>query len=159
MRRLALESRAEGRVYLTGGGSAVLLGWRMNTLDIDLKLIPEDGRLFDAIERLKESLHVNVELASPDDFIPALPGWEQRSRFIAREGKLSFHHYDFYAQALAKIERNHDLDRADVKQMFEAGLVQRDRLLGLFEAIEPQLNRYPAIDRKRFRRAVEATIQ
>jgi hypothetical protein len=159
MRALAHDSGVEGRIYVTGGASAVLLGWRTNTLDVDLKLIPEHDKLFRAIEQLKESLHINVELAAPDDFIPPLPGWQDRSPFIAREGKLSFHHYDFYAQALAKIERDHEVDRLDVKDMLSSGLVRPERLRELFEAIEPQLHRYPAINRARFRRAVEATIQ
>lgn len=39
MRGLAREATAEGRVYITGGGSAVLLGWRESTLDVDIKLL------------------------------------------------------------------------------------------------------------------------
>lgn len=159
MRALGHEWSLEGRMYLTGGACAVLLGWRTNTLDVDLKLIPDHSRLFDAIQALKEALHMNVELASPDDFIPVLPGWEERSPFITREAKLSFHHYDFYAQALAKIERDHELDRVDVRQMIESGLVRKTRLKELFEAIEPEIKRYPAINPRRFRAALEATIQ
>ena len=30
------------RVYLVGGASAVLLGWRDSTIDVDLKLVPEN---------------------------------------------------------------------------------------------------------------------
>ena len=159
MRALARGVRDEGRVYLTGGASAVLLGWRDSTLDVDLKLIPDSGELLRAIAALKESLHINIELASPDDFIPPLPGWQERSRFIAREGTLSFHHYDFYAQALAKIERGHHVDRADVQQMLASGLVERERLVALFDAIEPELYRYPAIDPPTFRRALRAALQ
>jgi hypothetical protein len=150
MRALAREAAAEGRVYLTGGATAVLQGWRDSTLDVDIKIIPEHDRVLRAIPELKEQLHINVELASPDDFIPQLPGWEDRSAFIAREGKLSFHHYDFYAQALAKIERDHDLDRQDVRAMIDNGLVQPAKLLALFEAIEPELYRYPAVNPARF---------
>jgi hypothetical protein len=95
-----------------------------------------------------------MELASPADFIPPLPGWEDRSRFIAREGTLFFHHYDFYAQCLAKIERGHRKDRTDVEMMLAQGLVERPRLLEPFEAIEPELYRYPAIDPATFRSAV-----
>ena len=53
----------------------------------------------------KGRLNINVEFASPDDFIPELPGWQERSRFIVREHSLDYFHYDFYAQCLAKIER------------------------------------------------------
>ncbi|HUR82572.1 MAG TPA: DUF6036 family nucleotidyltransferase [Thermoanaerobaculia bacterium] len=150
MRALAREARDYGRVYIAGGASAVLLGWRETTLDVDLKIIPEDDRLLRAIAALKESLNVNIEQATPEDFIPALPGWQDRSPFIAMEGKLSFHHYDFYAQALAKIERDHMIDREDVQNMIDAGLVNRTRLLELFEAIEPQLHRFLAINPRQF---------
>lgn len=150
MRALAREAVAEGRIYLTGGATAVLQGWRESTLDVDIKIIPEHDRVLRAIPEVKEVLQINVELASPDDFIPPLPGWEDRSRFIAREGKLSFHHYDFYAQALAKIERDHDIDRQDVRAMIVHGLVEPSKLLALFTAIEPDLYRYPAIHPARF---------
>src|SRR5687768_7058844 len=85
MRELAVLSRAEGRVYLTGGSTAVLLGWRPSTVDVDLKIIPDSGAVFTAIRDLKERLNINVELAAPSDFIPELPGWQERSRFIVRE--------------------------------------------------------------------------
>ncbi len=158
MSALAREANEGGRVYITGGASAVLLGWRESTLDVDLKIIPEHDRLLRAIPALKESLQINVELASPDDFIPPLPGWQDRSPFISREGKLSFHHYDFYAQALAKIERNHLIDRADVQQMIASGLVEREKLGRLFEQIEPELYRFPAINPARFAERVRVIL-
>ncbi|HVE72058.1 MAG TPA: DUF6036 family nucleotidyltransferase [Thermoanaerobaculia bacterium] len=154
MRELAHTSRGSGRVYLTGGASAVLLGWRDITLDIDIKIFPEDNRVLRAIPEVKERLHINIELASPADFIPPLPGWEERSPFIAQEGSLFFHHYDFYAQCLAKIERGHRKDRADIEMMLAQGFVDRARLQELFRVIEPELYRYPAIDPATFRNAV-----
>ena len=157
MRELAAESRATGRVYVTGGATAVLLEWRDSTVDIDIKILPEDDRVLRVIPALKERLNINVELASPADFIPTLPGWEERSRFIAREEALSFYHYDFYAQCLAKIERSHRKDLVDVRMMLANGLVERQRLMALFEAIEPELYRFPAVDAESFRRAVEST--
>jgi hypothetical protein len=156
MRVLGRDSAADGRIYITGGASALLYGWRPSTLDVDLAIVPENNAVLRAIPRLKEQLNVNVELASPSDFIPELPGWQDRSPFITREGKLSFHHYDFYAQCLSKIERAHRKDRADVEMMLAKGLVERRRLLELFEQIEPELYRYPALDPVSFRRAVDA---
>jgi hypothetical protein len=125
------------------------------TVDVDFKLDPEPRGIFAALPRLKDELDLNVELAAPDDFIPALPGWRERSRLIARYGEVDFYHYDFYAQALAKIERNHAQDRLDVEQMLARGLVDKQRLLALFAQIEPSLDRYPAIDPVAFRRRVE----
>ena len=158
MRELARLSRAAGRVYLTGGACAVLLEWRPVTIDVDLKIIPDSGTLLTAIRDLKEKLDINVEFASPDDFIPALPGWQERSRFIVREHSLDYYHYDFYAQCLSKIERGHRKDLADVQNMLTSGLVEPAKLRNLFDQIEPELLRYPAIDPTDFRRALETTL-
>ena len=72
---------------------------------------------------------MNVELASPADFVPVKPGWEDRSPFIAQEGTVTFRHYDLYAQALAKIERGHETDRADVTALTARGLVDSARTI------------------------------
>lgn len=154
MRALGERAEAECRVYFTGGATAVLEGWRTETIDADILVVPDSDRLLQAIPDLKESLRINVEIASPAHFIPDLPGWDQRSRFIERHGKVSFYHYDFYAQALAKIERGEQKDLADVREMVARGLVEPARAWELFQTIEPQLYRFPAIDPARFRRAV-----
>jgi hypothetical protein len=151
LERLGTSSHGAGVVYVVGGGSAVLYGWRPTTVDVDLKLDPEPPGVFDAIRRLKDELQINVELAAPDQFIPPVPGWRERSVFIARHGSVDFYHYDFYAQALAKIERGHERDLRDVEAMARGGLVAVPRLLELFEAIAPSLSRYPAIDPDAFR--------
>ena len=142
------------RVYFAGGATAVLIGWRESTIDIDLKLISE-ADLLKGIPEIKEQLNINLELASPDDFVPELPNWESRSQFIKRVGQVEYFHYDFYAQALAKLERGHDLDQADVKEMIERRLIKKEKLRSLFVEIEPNLYKYPAIDPSTFRRAVE----
>lgn len=155
MRALAEAAEAAARVYFTGGATAVLIGWRPSTIDVDIKLVPEQDHLFRAIPRIKETLQINVELACPADFIPVPPGWEDRSPFIAREGRLSFHHFDLYAQALAKVERSHTQDIADVQEMLRRGLVEPARAWQYFQAIEADLYRFPAVDPRSFRRAVE----
>ncbi len=155
---LGLAVRSPGRVYFTGGVCAVLLGWRETTLDVDLKTDPEPEGFFEALPILKDAVDINIELASPDDFIPALPGWRERSVFIADHGPLSFYHYDFYSQALSKIERFHSRDQSDVSQMLARELVQRDRLLELFLGIEPKLIRFPAIDAQALRQRVETIV-
>jgi Nucleotidyltransferase of unknown function (DUF6036) len=155
---LGREARTAIRVYLTGGATAVLEGWRETTVDVDLKLAPDADDVLRAIPRLKEEIGINVELAAPDQFIPELPGWRERSRFIRQVGQVSFFHYDFYAQALAKLERGHDKDLGDVAEMLRAGHVERPELLRLFETIEPLLYHFPAIDPATFRRAVEETV-
>jgi len=159
MRALGAEADAATRLYFTGGATAVLLGWRSSTIDVDIKIVPEADRLFRAIPRIKEELHINVELASPGDFIPLPPGWEARSLFIGQEGRIAFYHFDPYAQALAKVERGHRQDVDDVRELVARALVDPIRASEYFERIEPELYRYPAVDPKSFRRAVEEIFE
>jgi hypothetical protein len=77
---------------------------------------------------------------------------------IARVGQVSFHHFDLYAQALAKVERGHTQDMADVGAMLARALVEPPRALEYFRRIEPELYRNPAIDPPTFRRAVHAAF-
>ncbi len=159
MRELGRAARRPARIYLTGGATAVLSHWRDSTIDIALKLVPEDDLLLRAIPELKESLQINVELAAPSDFIPVQDGWEDRSRFIVQEGPLAFYDYDLIAQALSKIELGHAHDLEDVREMIQRGLVQPSSLRKTFAAIEPRLYRYPAVDPASFRRAVEDVLR
>lgn len=155
MARLGRAARGAGRIYLVGGATAVLVGWREATIDVDLKADPEPPGMFEAIAAIKEELDVNVELASPDQFIPELPGWRQRSPFIGRCGEVEFFHYDPYAQALAKLQRGHGRDHLDLAALLQRGWIDKTRLRALFAAIEPHLIRYPALDAPSFRRAVD----
>jgi hypothetical protein len=149
-------AREPGRLYLVGGASAVMAGWRNSTIDIDIAISPSLDPVLSVIPEIKEQLSINVELASPADFIPPLPGWEERSRFIQQDGPVSVLHYDFYAQALAKLERGHRQDLEDVRVMRRERLIEPGTLLTLFARIEPSLHRYPAVDPASFRRAVQA---
>ena len=101
----------------------------------------------------------SVELASPEDFIPVREGWEDRSRFIAQEGRLAFYDYDLIAQALSKIERGHTQDLDDVREMLRRGLVEPKSLRDTYDAIEPRLYRYPAVDPTSFRRGLDDLLR
>lgn len=158
MRELGREADRGVNLFLTGGATAVLQGWRSSTLGIDVKLEPEIDSLLRSFARLEEKLELDIELAAPDQFIPEIPGWRDRSPFIAREGWISFYHYDFYAQALAKIERGHAQDLEDVRQMLDRGLIEPLELQGRYNQIEPFLYKFPAIDPPSFRRAVAAMV-
>ena len=75
-----------------------------------------------------------------------------------RQGRVEFLHYDFYAQALAKIERGHQQDLRDVEAMRERKLIEPTRLMEYFVAIEPDLVRYPALDPSSFRGQVQSAV-
>lgn len=158
MTALGRSADTEGVCYLTGGATAVLHGWRPSTIDVDIRLVPEHDKLLRAIPALKNELRINVELASPLDFIPVPSGWEERSAFVQREGKLTFRHFDLYSQALAKLERGHEQDLEDVDAMLQRRLVDAVRVLAYFETIEPELYRFPAIDPEAFGRSVRERL-
>ncbi|MBV8530586.1 MAG: hypothetical protein JO104_04660 [Candidatus Eremiobacteraeota bacterium] len=99
---------------------------------------------------------MNVELASPPDFVPVRSDWNERSPFIRQVGAAFFHHFDLYAQAVAKIVRGHHQDNQDVRAMARLGLIAAAELRQYFAIIEPDLYRYPALDPVSVRRAVTA---
>jgi hypothetical protein len=150
MREIGRRARGPGRVYLVGGASALLEGWRSTTVDVDLKLDPEPAGIFEAIGEIKADLDVNIELSAPDQFLPPLPDWKERSVFIERQGEVDFFHYDFRAQALAKLARGYDRDRTDVRAMLERSLLTEADLSAALETISPGLLRYPALDAAAF---------
>lgn len=152
---LGREASEPAVAYLTGGATAVLLGWRESTVDVDLRFEPESDELLRAVSRLKDELKINVELVSPADFLPLPEGAEGRAVYAATEGRLTVYHFDLYSQALAKVERGHDRDLADVEAMIQRGLVDPATALRYLAEIEPQLFRFPAIDPAEFRRRAE----
>ena len=76
MQRLGTSVSTEGRIYFTGGVSAVLMGWREMTIDVDLKAEPERQGFFECLPRLKDDLDIdiNIELASQTSLCPPCPG-------------------------------------------------------------------------------------
>ena len=146
------------RMYLTGGATAVLEGWRDSTVDVDVRFEPDSDDALSRIRDLKEELSLNVELASPLDFLPPLPAWQERSRFRFREGNLEVFDFDPYSQALSKLQRGFELDLGDVESMVQSDQVEPERLLELFESIEGELFRFPAVDPSSLRAAVESMV-
>jgi hypothetical protein len=148
---LGRECRGPGVVYLTGGATALLSGWRNATVDLDLELDPEPDGAFAAIARIKEELDVNVELASPDDFLPQLADWRAQSPLVGRFGPVEVRHYDLRAQALAKLARGFERDVADARAMLDRGLVTCAALRTALAEMEPRLERFPRVSARELR--------
>lgn len=145
-------------LYLTGGATAVLEGWRASTVDVDLRLEPDTDDVMRAIAGAKNALDINIELASPPDFVPELDGWRDRSPFVLQAGPVTVRHFDPYSQAFAKIKRGLAQDLADVEAMIDAGMVDPARARELFDAAMPRLFRYPAIDPTSLQHAIDAAL-
>jgi hypothetical protein len=55
MRVLGREADQEVNAYLTGGATAVLVGWRATTIDVDVTLVPDSDRLLQMCARLSNA--------------------------------------------------------------------------------------------------------
>ena len=155
LEELARTAREPTRLFLTGGASQLLRGLREATVDIDLTFEPESDELLRSMVGLKETLNLNVEIASPAHFVPALPGWRDRCEFALQIGKLTVLHFDPYTQVLSKLERGHVRDMQDVHALVTCGTVDPARLRALFAEVQRDLFRYPAIDPKSLVAAVD----
>lgn len=141
------------RIFLVGGGTAVSLGWRSSSMDVDL--FSDRDEVFRDIQEIKERLNLNVEFARPEHFVPPLPGSEERHLFIETIGRVSFYHYDPYAQILSKIVRGFRRDVDDARQFVGSGLVDPDRLRKLVGSIPDRAYAgYPQLSRQAVERAV-----
>jgi hypothetical protein len=123
------------------------------------RLDPEPHGIFQAIAKLKQEFDINIELALPQDFLPTLPGWRERSVFIARQGEISFYHYDFTAQALSKISRGFNRDIDDVRAMYELKLFNLEKISECFEAIASELIGFPSLNPAILRNRIEEFIE
>jgi hypothetical protein len=138
LQQLGRQFTKPGRIYLVGGTIMVYEGLRQQTLDIDLALeiANEDHSAFIiAVRNLKERLSLNIEEASPADFIPLPAGYRERSQFVGRYGRLDVFYFDFYSTALSKIERGTENDFADVLSLLETGRLEMARLEDYFQEI------------------------
>src|SRR5579885_1808158 len=74
-----------GRLYFTGGAALVHRGIRLGqTLDIYIQITIDPANLTTQIAQLKQKMNIDIEFASPGDFIPLPTQWEARSEFIKR---------------------------------------------------------------------------
>ena len=156
MRELARSARPNRsyRIYLVGGGTAVLEGWRESSIDADLYAKQDD--IFRDVQDIKERLQLNIEFARPEDFVPALDGTEARHVFIDTMGAVSFYHYDPYAQLLSKVVRGFARDLADADAFVASGMVDPDRFRSLVRGIrESAYARYPRLSSTAVRRTVD----
>jgi hypothetical protein len=142
LRRLGEQHRGMGRIYLVGGTSLVYEGFRQQTLDADLAFgadVQNLDHLIQTIRILKDQLDINVEEASPSDFIPLPAGYSNRHVYIGRFGQLDVFHFDWYSTALSKIARGREQDYHDVLSLLQQAVIDWDTLRAQFHEILPQV--------------------
>jgi len=60
-------------------------------------------------------MNINIEFASPGDFIPLLMQWEACSEFIKRYDQVDVFYFDWYSIALSKMQRANRQDVVDAQ--------------------------------------------
>lgn len=145
------------RVYIVGGGTAVLAGWRSATIDVDLHADRDD--VFQDIQAIKDRLDLNIEYARPEHFVPPLAGSDRRHVFIERVGNVEFFHYDPYAQLLSKIVRGFRRDVLDARRFLQSGMVEPGTFRNLVHEIpESAYAKYPSLSLDAVNSAVDAFL-
>jgi hypothetical protein len=117
--------RQDGRLYLVGGAALVHAGIRpgssATTQDIDLEVA--SGDMYQIIQQLKGQLNINVEFASPRDYLPLPHNWQSLSRYVGRYGTIDVFYFDFYSLALSKIARANSRDLQDVVLLLQQQVI------------------------------------
>lgn len=142
--KLGIEFRHPVRLYLVGGTTLVYEGLRHQSLDIDIHYeIADDheSAFAQVIRRLKDDLQINVETASPGDFIPLPAGWKERAKFVGRFGQIEAFHFDLLSTSLSKIERGREGDYQDVLSLLNSGLINLADLRTAYNDIMPRMER------------------
>lgn len=136
--------RQPGRLYLTGGAALVHRGIRPGqTLDIDIQITVDPANLTAQIAQLKQKMNINVEFASPGDFIPLPTQWEARSEFIKRYDQVDVFYFDWYSIALSKMQRANRQDVVDVQLLVRQGFIDLNELDALYQNVLNRIGNPP----------------
>jgi Nucleotidyltransferase of unknown function (DUF6036) len=140
--------RKPGRLYLAGGAALVHIGLRPgSTMDIDVAIEASDeDEMVTAIRKLVEKMQINVEFASPGDFIPLPTQWMAQARYVGRYGSIDVFYFDFYSLALSKISRGNDRDLIDVKLLLQQKLITLEELDAAYNEVLPRMGKRPYIN-------------
>ena len=109
---------------------------------------------------MKERLQLNIEFVRPENFVPALRGSEARHLFIKTIGKVSFLHYDPYAQMLSKVVRGFPAGSAGRPEFPFERMVDPVHFRSLVYSIpETEFQKYPALSRDAVLEAVDDFLE
>src|SRR5579885_1283365 len=137
-------TRQPGRLYLVGGAAMVHRGIRPGqTLDIDIQITVDPANLTAQIAQLKQRLNMNIEFASPADFMPLPAQWETRSEFLKRYGQVDVFYFDWYSIALSKMQRANRQDVVDVQLLVRQGFIDLSELDLLYQDVLNKIGNPP----------------
>lgn len=154
LKNLGRAFRKSGRLYLVGGAALVHMGVRAGfTQDIDVEVrATHEDEMLEAIRKMKDTMQINIEFASPADFIPIPKQWEANVRYIGRYGMIDAFYFDFYSIALSKIQRGSTRDINDVRLLLQQNIITLAELDTVYNEVLPQVGKRPynRLDPKQF---------
>lgn len=163
LKNLGRAFRKPGRLYLVGGAALVHMGVRTgSTQDIDVEVrATDEDEMLEAIRRLKDIMKINIEFASPGDFIPIPSQWEMNAKYVGRYGTVDVFYFDFYSIALSKIERGNTRDINDVRLLVQQGIITLQELDVAYNEVLPQVGKrpYTRLDPQKFAERYTAVRQ
>lgn len=127
LRSLGRRLRRPVRFYLVGGAVMIDLGLRPTTLDIDYVAEADETPALDDLEQtirlLKQELNLNVEPASPADFLPVSRSAWSKSRYVDTYGRVTVYYFHIPSLVIAKAARGFEQDFEDAEQLVRSGVV------------------------------------
>ncbi|MDQ2884857.1 MAG: hypothetical protein M3Y39_02095 [Chloroflexota bacterium] len=88
-------------------------------------------------------MNINIEFASPGDFMPLPTQWEARSQFIKRYDQVDVFYFDWYSIALSKMQRVNRQDVIDVQLLIQKGFVDITELDFLYQDVLNKVGKPP----------------
>lgn len=106
----------------------------------------DEDEMITAIRRIVEQMQINVEFASPGDFIPIPTQWVAQAKYIGRYGSIEAFYFDFYSLALSKIARGSDRDLINVKLLVQQKVITLEGLDATYKEVLPRMGKRPYIN-------------
>ncbi len=122
-------------------GSSGYSSWTNTRFDIQVTVDP--ANLTGQIAQLKQKMNINIEFASPGDFMPLPTQWEARSQFIKRYDQVDVFYFDWYSIALSKMQRVNRQDVIDVQLLIQKGFVDITELDFLYQDVLNKVGKPP----------------
>jgi Nucleotidyltransferase of unknown function (DUF6036) len=88
-------------------------------------------------------MNINIEFASPGDFLPLPTQWETRSEFIKRYHQVDVFYFDWYSITLSKMQRANRQDVLDVQLLVRQGCVEVHELDRLYQDVLAKIGQPP----------------
>ncbi len=74
MKAIGRAGKKNARIYFVGGATAVLLGWRETTIDVDVKILPEIDRVTSSSSSSQGRSSIECRTRLAGRFHPAITG-------------------------------------------------------------------------------------